>query len=61
MTNQDKAEDCIRYCLIKKNNKDKNKRQAAIKKIAKALYSCDMSQQSIKECIILLKVFQDEG
>ena len=57
MTNQEIAADCIKYCLIKARGNDS---RTAIKKIAKALKNCDMTKESIHECIILLKVFEDE-
>lgn len=58
MDNKDMATDCVKYCLIKartRNYKD------AIDKIAKALSHCDGSKQSIRDCIMLLKVLEDEG
>lgn len=54
----DKANDCIRYCLIKArtgNEKD------ALDKISKALTNCKPDKKSIHECIILLKVLENEG
>lgn len=57
MTSQEIAADCIKYCLIKARGNDS---ETAIKKIAKALKNCDMTKESIHECIILLKVFEDE-
>lgn len=58
MENKDMASDCIKYCLIKARSHDY---KTALKKISKALNNCDMSKQSIHECIILLKVLEDEG
>lgn len=58
MTNEQIATDCIKYCMIKARGNDS---RAAIKKIAKALNNCDMTTQSIHECIILLKVLENEG
>lgn len=54
----DKMNDCLKYCLIKArtgNHKD------ALDKIAKALHNCDGSKESIHECIVLLRVLEDEG
>lgn len=57
MKNKDIASDCIKYCLIKARSHDY---KTVLKKISKALNNCDMSKQSIHECIILLKVLEDE-
>lgn len=57
MMNDDKMSDCLKYCLIKArtgNHRD------ALDKIAKALSHCDDSEESIRECILLLKVLLDE-
>lgn len=58
MNENDIANDCIKYCLIKARGGDV---EPVIKKIAKALYHCDMSSQSMNECMVLLKVLRDEG
>lgn len=58
MDNKDIASDCIKYCLIKART---GNHQDALNKIAKALSHCDGSKQSIHECIMLLKVLEDEG
>lgn len=57
MTKEDIANDCIRYCIVKARGHNEKE---ALKKIAKALANCDMSKQSIHECILLLKVLEDE-
>ena len=58
MNKQDKASDCIKYCLIKART---GNRKDAMNKIAKALGNCEPTKQSIHECITLLKVLEDEG
>lgn len=58
MNDKSIAADCIKYCLIKArtgNHRD------ALDKISKALHNCDGSKKSIHECIMLLKVLEDEG
>lgn len=57
MDNKDIASDCVKYCLIKART---GNHQDALNKIAKALTHCDGSKQSIHECIMLLKVLEDE-
>jgi hypothetical protein len=58
MDEKDMTMDCIKYCLIKaRTHNDKD----ALDKIAKALSHCDGSKQSIRDCIMLLKVLEDEG
>ena len=58
MDGKDIASDCVKYCLIKART---GKHKDALDKIAKALSHCDGSKQSIHECIMLLKVLEDEG
>ena len=50
--------DIATYCLIKARS---GNHQDALDKIAKALSHCDGSKKSIHECIMLLKVLEDEG
>ena len=57
MQKNDIANDCIKYCIVKARGHNE---EDAIKKIAKALMNCDMSKQSIHECILLLRVLEDE-
>ena len=54
----EKMSDCLKYCLIKART---DNRKDALDKIAKALMHCDASKQSIHECIVLLRVLEDEG
>lgn len=58
MNEKEIASDCIKYCIVKARGKNTHE---AVKKIAKALQNCDMSKKSIHECIMLLKVLEDEG
>lgn len=58
MDKQDKASDCIKYCIIKART---GNTQDAIAKISKALGNCEPTKQSIHECMMLLKVLEDEG
>lgn len=57
MTDKEIANDCIRYCIIKGRNNDS---ETVLKKIIKALHNCDMSKQSIHECIVLLQILEEE-
>ena len=51
--NQDeKRMDCIRYCLLKGQT---NHQKDAIPKIATALKQCEMSNDSIRDAILLLQ------
>lgn len=58
MKNDDIATDCVKYCIIKART---GNCQDALEKISKALHNCDGSKQSIHECIMLLRVLEDEG
>ena len=54
----EKMSDCLKYCLIKART---GKQKDALDKIAKALVHCDASKQSIRECILLLRVLEEDG
>ena len=58
MTDKDNIrKDCIKYCMVKAktgNIKD------VFNKISKALNNCNPTQESIRECITLLKVLENE-
>lgn len=57
MTDKEKSDDCIRYCIIKARSGDTEK---VLRKISKALIHSDMTQKSIHECIVLLQVLEKE-
>ena len=57
MTNKNIIDDCIRYCIVKSKGNDV---PAVLNKISKALHNCDMTKESIRECIVLLKILEDE-
>lgn len=52
LNEDEKRRDCIKYCLLKKQT---NHQQDAVLKIAKALKQSDMSDDSIKDAILLLQ------
>jgi len=52
LSQDEKRKDCIRYCLLKGQT---NHQKDAIPKIAAALRQCDMSNDSIRDAILLLK------
>lgn len=53
----DKMTDAIKYCMIKRKT---GRQKDVLDKIGKALHECNGSDDSIKQCIILLKVLIDE-
>lgn len=57
MDDKDIASDCIKYCLLKAKTGNV---EDALRKISKALNNCEPNQQSIHECITLLKVLENE-
>ena len=52
LSQDEKRTDCIRYCLLKGQT---NHQKDAVPKIATALKQCDMSNDSIRDAILLLK------
>lgn len=57
MDKEEMMADAIKYCLVKaKTNNIKD----VFTKISKALNDCEPSKESVHECIILLKVLEDD-